>query len=189
MKEKSEKRSAILDATLKLIAKHGFHSTSMSMIVKEAKVSTGVIYHYFVSKEEIIMELYKSIKITALGDMAKNCKEDISIYERYKNIWYASLNYCIKHPVEISFLEQFEYSPYLNLCSTEEFLSVMKPISNLIMESLEKGVVKELPVDLLTKLFNEGAVLLGKKYSGKSGLPDEKLVELTFKACWEAVKK
>ena len=188
MKEKSEKRTAILDATLKLIAKHGFHSTSMSMIVKEAKVSTGVIYHYFVSKEEIIMELYKSIKITALGAMAKNCTEDISIYERYKNIWYASLNYCIKHPVEISFLEQFEYSPYLNLCSAEEFLGVLKPISNLIMESLEKGVVKNLPVDILTNIFNEGALLLGKKYSGNNDLQDAKLIELTFKASWDAVK-
>ena len=189
MKEKGDKRKAILDATLKLIAKHGFHSTSMSMIVKESNVSTGVIYHYFVGKEEIIMELYKKIKFTALGAMVKNCTEDLSIYERYKNIWYASLHYCMLHPVEISFLEQFEYSPYLNLCSSEEFLSVMKPISDLIDESLEKGVVKNLPVELLTKLFNEGAVLLGKKYSGKSDLPDEKLVELTFKACWDAIKK
>lgn len=189
MKEKSDKRKAILDATLKLIAKHGFHSTSMSMIVKQSKVSTGVIYHYFVSKEEIIMELYKTIKFTALRAMVKNCTEDISIYERYKNIWYTSLHYCRLHPVEISFLEQFEYSPYLNLCSSEEFLSVMKPISDLIVESLEKGVVKDLPVDILTKLFNEGALLLGKKYSGNTDLQDEKLIELTFKACWDAVKK
>lgn len=100
----------------------------------------------------------------------------------------ASFNYCIKHPKEISFLEQFEYSQYLNLCSTEEFLSVMKPISNLIMESLEKGVVKKLPVDILTNIFNEGALLLGKKYSGNTHLQDKKLIELTFKASWDAVK-
>jgi AcrR family transcriptional regulator len=189
MKEKSDKRKAILDATLKLISIHGFHRTSMAMVVKESCVSTGVIYHYFVSKEEIIMELYKAIKLAALEAMVKNFTDDLSIYERYKNIWFESLNYCRLHPVEISFLEQFEYSPYFALCSSEEFLCVMKPISDLISESLEKDVVKNLPVDLLTSLFNEGAVLLGKKYSVKTDLPDEKLTELTFKACWDAIKK
>jgi len=189
MKTKGDKRTAILNATLKLISKHGFHSTSMSMIVKESCVSTGVIYHYFVSKEEIIMELYKTIKFAAIGAMVKNCTEDMTIHERYKIIWFESLSYCRLHPREISFLEQFEYSPYLTPCLSEEFLSVMKPISDLIEESLEKGVVKNLPIDILTKLFNEGAVLLGKKYSGKSELPDEKLIDLTFKACWDAIKK
>ena len=189
MKEKSDKRTAILDATLKLIAKHGFHSTSMSMIVKEAKVSTGVIYHYFVSKEEIIMELYKKIKFNALKAMNKNCTSNLTIQERYKNIWFESLNYCRLHPIEISFLEQFEYSPYLTPCLSEEFTSVMEPISDLIEESFEKGVVKKLSVDILVKLFNEGAVLLGKKYSGKNDIPDEKLVELTYKACWDAIRK
>ncbi len=189
MKEKSDKRTAILDATLKLIAKHGFHSTSMSMIVNKSKVSTGVIYHYFVSKEEIIMELYKIIKISALGAMSKNCAGNLTIQERYKNIWLESLNYCKLHPIEISFLEQFEYSPYLTPCLLEEFTGIMKPISVLIEESMEEGVVKKLPLDILIKLFNEGAVLLGKKYSGKNNLPDNELIELTFKACWDAIKK
>ncbi len=188
MKEKSDKRTAILDATLKLISKHGFHSTSMSMIVKESNVSTGVIYYYFASKEEIVMELYKTIKFAALGTIVKNCTDDLSMYKRYKNIWYASLHYCMLHPVEISFLEQFEYSPYLTPCLSEEFNSVMEPILDLIKESSEKGVVKKLPVDILVKLFNEGAVLIGKKYSGKNDIPDEKIVELTFQACWDTIK-
>ncbi|RKX85323.1 MAG: hypothetical protein DRP58_05970 [Spirochaetes bacterium] len=64
----------------------------------------------------------------------------------------------------------------------------MEPILDLIKESSEKGVVKKLPVDILVKLFNEGAVLIGKKYSGKNDIPDEKIVELTFQACWDTIK-
>jgi len=189
MKEKSDKRTAILDASLKLISKHGFHSTSMAMVVKESGVSTGVIYHYFVSKEEIIMELYKTIKFDAIQTMLENFSEDQSIYKRFKSIWLGSLNYCRLHPTEVSFLDQFEYSPYLTPSLSEEFYAELKPIADLIDKSMEEGVVKNLPVDVLVKLFNEGAVLLGKKYSGKTDFPDKELVELTLKACWDAIKK
>jgi AcrR family transcriptional regulator len=57
-----DKRQAILDATLRLISKNGFHGTAMSKVAQEAGVSTGIIYHYFDSKDELIDELYKAIK-------------------------------------------------------------------------------------------------------------------------------
>jgi len=37
----SDKRTAILDATLALISERGFHNTPMSLIAKTAGVSTG----------------------------------------------------------------------------------------------------------------------------------------------------
>jgi len=58
----SDKRAAILEATLRLISKHGFHGTAMSKVSKEACVSVGTIYHYFDSKDDLIDELYKAIK-------------------------------------------------------------------------------------------------------------------------------
>jgi len=62
MEHVEDKRQAILDATLRLISKNGFHGTAMSKIAQEAGVSTGSIYHYFDSKDELIDELYKAIK-------------------------------------------------------------------------------------------------------------------------------
>jgi len=189
MKETSEKRSAILNATLTLISQYGFHSTSMSMIVKKSGVSTGVIYHYFVSKEEIIMELYRTIKIDAIRYMLKNYREDDAIYDSFKKIWLGSYEYCRFQPEKTSFLEQFEYSPYLTPTMSEEFYSELKPISDLLAKSLNEGIVKKLPIDLLVGLFNEGALLLGKKYRDISVKPDEALVELMIKSSWDAIKK
>ena len=57
-----DKRTAILDATLKLISKNGFHGTKMHMVVQEAGVSAGLVYHYFESKDELIDELYRRVK-------------------------------------------------------------------------------------------------------------------------------
>ena len=57
-----DKRAAILETTLDLLSERGFHDTPMSMIARQSGVSTGIIYHYFDGKDELMDELYKEIK-------------------------------------------------------------------------------------------------------------------------------
>ena len=52
MTQAEDKRTAILQATLRLISENGFHGTAMSKVAKEAGVSAGIIYHYFDSKDD-----------------------------------------------------------------------------------------------------------------------------------------
>ena len=64
----SDKRAAILEATLDLISERGFHGTPISMIAAESGVSTGIIYHYFANKEELIYDLYYETQIRMLNN-------------------------------------------------------------------------------------------------------------------------
>ena len=56
------KRKAILKSTLELIKDNGFHGTPISLIAKNAGVASGTIYHYFPSKDAIIMASARSDK-------------------------------------------------------------------------------------------------------------------------------
>ena len=49
----SEKREAIVQAALKLIAVHGFHGAPMSMIADMAGVGTGTIYSLFRKQKSV----------------------------------------------------------------------------------------------------------------------------------------
>jgi AcrR family transcriptional regulator len=49
------RRQQIIDAARKRFATHGFAHTSMADIVTESGLSTGAIYRYFASKDEIII--------------------------------------------------------------------------------------------------------------------------------------
>ena len=53
-----DKRRAILDAALRLIARTGLHNTPMSALAREAGVAAGTLYLYFPSKEAMINALY-----------------------------------------------------------------------------------------------------------------------------------
>ncbi len=50
----SAKREAVLAASKSLFARKGYHATSISDIRRETGLSTGTIYNYFASKEEIV---------------------------------------------------------------------------------------------------------------------------------------
>lgn len=48
------RREHILDAAERCFARSGFHRTTMQDICREARVSSGALYVYFASKEELI---------------------------------------------------------------------------------------------------------------------------------------
>jgi TetR/AcrR family transcriptional regulator, fatty acid metabolism regulator protein len=54
----AEKRLLILEAGVRVFARHGFHTCRVSDIADEAGVAYGLVYHYFGSKDEILDTLF-----------------------------------------------------------------------------------------------------------------------------------
>ena len=50
-------REKILNVALELFAKRGYHATSISQIALRAKISKGLMYNYFASKERLLDEI------------------------------------------------------------------------------------------------------------------------------------
>lgn len=54
---RENKRAIILEAALELFSTHGYHATSISLITKKAKISKGLLYNYFESKESLLEKI------------------------------------------------------------------------------------------------------------------------------------
>jgi len=109
-----DKKIAIFESTLSLVYKHGFHGTPMSQIAAEANVATGTIYHYFSSKEELIIELFiycreKTNEYIFFKD------EESGYKERFAYIWNRLIDYYINNKEIFWFVEQFYSSPFYQL--------------------------------------------------------------------------
>ena len=59
-------RRRILQAAIRLFARHGFHAVSVDQIVGQARVNKRMVYHYFGSKDALfeaaLSEVYKRIE-------------------------------------------------------------------------------------------------------------------------------
>ncbi|MFC4871860.1 TetR/AcrR family transcriptional regulator [Negadavirga shengliensis] len=57
--ERQQKEKKILEAAVKLFGGKGFHYTKVEDVAKQAKISKGLVYFYFKSKEDLYMAVAK----------------------------------------------------------------------------------------------------------------------------------
>jgi len=87
----SNKKEKVLATATKLFAELGFEKTSMALICKEAKVSKGLVYHHFKSKESILVEIFtsstnKMIESNVLIDSTIEPKKELK--QLINNVFY-----------------------------------------------------------------------------------------------------
>ena len=58
---RQQTRKQIKDSAFTLFARHGYSDTTVSAIAKEAGISKGLIYHYFNSKDEILVAIFEDL--------------------------------------------------------------------------------------------------------------------------------
>lgn len=51
------KKALIMDAAIELFANEGYHPSSISKISKKAGISKGLLYNYFESKEDLLVQI------------------------------------------------------------------------------------------------------------------------------------
>jgi AcrR family transcriptional regulator len=58
--KRQARRDQILTASWRCFSRRGIHSTSMEDIIREANLSSGAVYLYFQSKEELCLAAFSS---------------------------------------------------------------------------------------------------------------------------------
>lgn len=81
MAETTDKKEAILRASVELFADRGFSDTPTSVIARRAKVAEGTIFHYFHSKKEILDHIVGRVLSLYLDDAAKISDQSGSGFE------------------------------------------------------------------------------------------------------------
>jgi AcrR family transcriptional regulator len=146
------KRSAILRATPELISEYGFHGTAMSLIANQAEVEAGTIYRYFDSKKDLIIQLHLEIKREMSKAFLNGYSEDLSLQERFRTLWLNMLHYCMSHPQETVFMEQFDNSPYMNQKVKEAYAEDYELLIRFFLSAFQESVFKEMPLEMLGAL-------------------------------------
>jgi AcrR family transcriptional regulator len=85
---KENKKTSIIENSLKLFAQKGFYNTTIPDIAKAMKMSVGNMYNYFSSKEELAKSAIKystkvlAIELQEVNNMPINSKEKVFEFTR-----------------------------------------------------------------------------------------------------------
>src|SRR5690606_4828109 len=154
LEDTTEKKSVIFESTLRLIRKQGFHGSPMSQIAQDACVATGTIYHYFASKDTLIIELFKHCKQKISSAMFKEEETGLPYPDRFVTVWTNLVHFYIDYPAILSFMEQFFSSPYAgvvheSMCSVQ----MQNEMANFLQQGIETGHIKPLDINILGAAF------------------------------------
>lgn len=186
----NDKRRAILNATLDLVAERGFHNAPVSQVAKRSGVSTGIIYHYFANKDDLIHALYRHIKAEYGAALMAGEPQHQPWPDHLLRMWRNAYNFYITHPQATAFIEQFENSPFYENWYAEGVFDDdnMRTLAQLIEGDIERGVLRPLPLEVLYELTLGVAVGIAKRHLSGSINADEALLELVASACRRAVE-
>ncbi|RLQ93770.1 TetR/AcrR family transcriptional regulator [Falsibacillus albus] len=129
-----EKEDRIVNAALKVFSQNGYQKASTNAIVKEAKISKGLLFHYFKSKKDLYLSLSEQLSDLFLE----------KIYERVD--WEESDIFCVLRQIVLLKFELFKVYPemtdFLNAVYQETDSEVAGEINRkkekLIAESFRK---------------------------------------------------
>ncbi|MEM7132957.1 MAG: TetR/AcrR family transcriptional regulator [Chloroflexota bacterium] len=189
MDQVEDKRQAILDATLRLISVKGFHGTAMSKVAKEAGVSTGIIYHYFESKDELIYELYRDLKLKSARIMTDGHDVTQPVRSQIQHLLGNVIRYSVEHPQEVAYMEQYNRSPYYHPDVDSTLSEAYKPFAVCFTHAKEQKVIKDLPYAVITAFTTDVATSLAQKQARGVIELTPKLIEQVIEAAWEAIRQ
>ncbi|WP_020528612.1 TetR/AcrR family transcriptional regulator [Flexithrix dorotheae] len=185
-----DKRAKILAAALKLLVEQGFHSTPTSAIAKAAGVANGTLFHYFKTKDELILGLYADIKKDSLRKILQGIEGQQSVKAKVKTIWYNSINWSITEKEKHNFKQQFMHSPYATQLSQEDLEEELKLFSDMIKEGIEKKILKDIPIDLIYHITHYQMLAIVSYLNLNPHLiEDADFYELAFELFWDNIKR
>ncbi|SEJ67181.1 transcriptional regulator, TetR family [Dyadobacter koreensis] len=186
-----DKEQEILAAALKLFVEFGFHGTPTSKIAKEAGVANGTLFHYFKTKDDLIVALYNRTKETLTAHLAAQQRDGDSLEERMKSIYTASLEWGLENRPQFHFIQQFHFSPHAARISDEDKERQTRLHAGLMQQAREDNIFKPLAPELIGSLL--GSHVYGThQYLVNADLPKQerqKVIHETFALLWTMITK
>lgn len=141
------RRKQVIEATIRCIQEGGIEHLTMKVIAEEAKVSTGIIYHYFENKNQLLLTVLKHV-------FSKSNIDVMELVEPIKSPKKKMLKHIERMLIVSKENEQFYhilmayYGQALNNVGVKKIMNKFNSnLLNYICTYLKDGIVKEqLPV-------------------------------------------
>ncbi len=186
----TEKKCAIFESTLRLVMRQGFHGSPMSQIAQDAGVATGTIYHYFTSRDELIIELFRQCK-QRIGNAMFKTDEQLQPYpQRFVAVWKNLVNFYIAHPEVLSFMEQFFSSPYAEIVEERNCgVQMQHVMTDFLQLGIDEGHIKQLDINILSAAFIGTVTATAKRHTHGHYAFDKTSMNEMVTIIWDGIKK
>ncbi|WP_445772718.1 TetR/AcrR family transcriptional regulator [Shewanella sp.] len=186
----TDKKQAILDSALSLFVEKGFNATSTASIAKAAGVATGTLFHHFPTKNDIMNQLFLSIKQEFASNMVGKVVLSGNIEKDTNNLWQTAIDWAIAQPLKQLFFLQYSMSADINVAVRKQAMnSILGFVVELIEQGKQQGIIGDFPSELLLENCHGQYLAAIRYFTDNPQLGnDPKHRSASFKLFWHAMK-
>ncbi|MFT6211826.1 MAG: AcrR family transcriptional regulator [Bacteroidia bacterium] len=123
---REERKHQILEAALSVFAQDSYNGASMAAVAKKAKVSKGLIYNYFKSKEEILISLVVDVFDEVMDQLDLNLGEPLT-KDSFIQVIEKSVDEVVKNPQRWKLYMSLSFQPDVMPILMEQMMPKIQP--------------------------------------------------------------
>jgi len=184
-----DKKVLILNSALELFVKQDVDKTSTASIAKNAGVSNGTLFHYFPTKNELIIELYLRLKKEMFEFIySEQVNNEKNLKNKIKKGWTNAVEWICTNSKKHNYIHKIYKSNYNQLIHEDRLPDMYLQYLNMIDEAIKKKELIEIPLELMVSLINAQVSSLAEYYI-KSNIENKaQLTDSVFQMTWNSIK-
>lgn len=139
-----DKRNAILNAAIETLAELG-ERASTSKIAKVAGVAEGTLFTYFSNKEELLNQLYLSLKAELRQVIMLNYPTHSDLQTQMFYIWQSYLDWSLEAPLKRKVVAQLSTSEQITEQSKQIGMQTFCDFTKTIQAHIDDGKLRDYP--------------------------------------------
>ncbi len=184
---KTDKREAIIRASVALFAEQGFYGTQVPLIAEQAKVGVGTIYRYFQDKTELVNAAFQYCQQKV--SHAVNALPEMPARQQFHEFWQRMIVVLNDTPDVMQFLEFHNHSPYLDEDSLTAQQQAQTPLREFFRKTRSEQITKDITDDVMLLVFQGMFSGLIKEFGKKSSDEAAAMRDILENMCWEAIRR
>ena len=180
-----DRAARVRRALVEMVAERGLHGAGMSAVAKRAGVATGTAYVYYDSKEALLLDAYREVKVELGAAAVAAVNAHVDPTDRFLGIWKGVYRHLAADPARARFLVQVDHSPLAEQAHAAALDGGDDPLVAAATSPDIRPLLADLTLDVLYDLGLGPAVRLA---AGRSQPSDAEL-DAVASACWRAITR
>lgn len=184
-----DKKQLLLNSALELFVEQDINKTSTASVAKNAGVSNGTLFHYFPTKNDLVIELYLQLKEEMFEYIysdkvasAGNLRQMIGIG------WMNAVHWICSNPHKHSYIHKIYKTNYKALIEDDQLPESYLKYLKMIEEGIKNKELIDIPVELMASIINSFVNSTAEYYIMKGLDPDESLNTIVFEMTWNSIR-
>jgi AcrR family transcriptional regulator len=142
------KENTIREKAIGLIVKVGLDGFSMQKLAKAAGVSPATLYIYYKDRDDLITQIATEISNRLMETSLKGIHPKMSFAEGMAIQWKNRMEFFLKYPLDIEFIEQIRYTPIYNTIKQTIRKNFGEVLGKFMHNAINRGEVSPLPFEV-----------------------------------------